>query len=177
MKINLKRLLSLALCMVLVLGMVPVYASAALPIPVGDYENDPATCTHEKGSLSTVYPNYDSLTHTFVWSCCGAAVVENHSRQQVGEPVLPTCLEYGYTEYYCEICGDVFWGDVVDPLEHVPGEVGFQEPTCTEIGYTYYVCQLCGQSIVTEVVSSLGHTPGQVVEVVAPTCEGEGYTR
>jgi transposase-like protein len=163
--------------MVLVLGMVPVYASAALPTPAGDYENDPATCTHEKGSLSAVYPNYDSLTHTFVWSCCGAAVVENHSRQQVGEPVPPTCLEYGYTEYYCEICGDVFWGDVVDPLEHVPGEVGFQEPTCTEIGYTYYVCQLCGQSIVTEVVSSLGHTPGQVVEVVAPTCEGEGYTR
>lgn len=54
------RFLSLALCAVLLLGMVPVFASAQ------------TSCSHEDGVL-WAYPNDNNLTHTFIWNCCGGA--------------------------------------------------------------------------------------------------------
>ncbi len=177
-----KRFLCFALCALLVLGVVPVRASAALPPPIippvdDTYENDPATCTHETGELYMVYPNDTGRTHTFVWSCCGGTVVEDHAREQVGDPVPPTCGEYGYTVYYCGVCGEYFEDDMKEPLSHTGTETGVKEPTCTDMGYEYFICDRCGVTVITEAFSSTGHTPGQVAEVVAPTCERDGYTR
>lgn len=181
MKKMMKRLLGLALCALLVLGMAPVYASAAVPPPVippveDTYENDPATCTHENGRLYMVYPNYTGRSHTFVWSCCGGTVVEGHAREQIGEPVPPTCTDYGYTMYYCNVCGEYFEDDINQSLEHTPVETGVKQPGCTDMGYEYYVCEVCGVTVITKAMSSTGHMPGQLLQVVEATCEQDGYT-
>jgi hypothetical protein len=124
-----------------------------------------------------VYPNQDGDTHSFVWSCCGGTVVEDHTKEQVGDPIPPHCGEYGYTVYHCDVCGEYFNDDYTDPLPHAGTQTGVEEPTCTEIGYAYFICDTCGVTCISEVFSPTGHTPGRVLEVVAPTCEQDGFTR
>ena len=55
--------------------------------------------------------------------------------------VDPTCLDRGYTIYLCTDCGEVTFGDYLDPLGHSFGQWtdvggGMEERTCQRCGHT-----------------------------------------
>ena len=56
----------------------------------------------------------------------------------------PTCTKKGYTTYTCQVCGEKYKDNYVDPTGHQFEQTGKQEPTCTESGYIQYTCKICG---------------------------------
>jgi hypothetical protein len=136
-----KRLLSLVMCMVLVLGFVPVLARA---------EDD----THEHipyGEVYTVAPTcisdgYDCFQCAICWDYIyinetpALAPDVGHTKVD-GEVFYPTCDEGGYTSYICPVCNAAFDGDQVPALGHSFDENG--------------ICAVCGGDEANLVVISM----------------------
>ena len=62
-----------------------------------------------------------------------------------GEITEPTCTEYGYTEYTCTYCGEVFIKDIVEAAGHSYESV-VTEASEDEAGYITYTCSVCGDT-------------------------------
>ena len=60
----------------------------------------------------------------------------------------PTCTEYGYTEYTCTACEEVFIKDIVEPAGH-----SYEAAVSEDGTYTTYTCSVCGDTY-TEVPES-----------------------
>ncbi len=87
-----------------------------------------------------------------------------------------TCQSSGHTRFECQLCGDYYVGNLINPLGHdyVDGicqrcgeaevvfcdhyfeQAFYQEPSCTEGGYAEDVCSYCNQTL-TYSLEALGH--------------------
>ncbi len=95
--------------------------------------------------------------------CDATTKVEAHAYETV--TVAPTCEEKGYTTYTCTACGFSYVSDETEALGHKFG-------TWTENGDGTHsrACSNDASHVQTE---KCAYTS----EIVAPTCEGEGYTK
>ena len=144
--------------------------------PLGhDYSGDshtvnvvPATCTE------------DGLEE---WTCsrCGEIIAvpiqKTGHNYQVKEQQEPTCTEPGYKEMECANCGD-HRSQRIPALGHSWGEWETVVPaTTTAPGSKRHVCQRCGAEEY-GTIPKLDHVHDYTLsEVIAPTCEKEGYTK
>lgn len=124
---------------------------------------------------------------TYACLVCGAERTEegetdpgNHDYQPYS--VGPTCVEDGYTELKCTLCGDEKDKVTVpaDPDRHNIQTVT-QEPTCTTDGYTVTGCANEGCYYIIEGTfvpgeKATGHS-FETEETAASTCTENGYTR
>ncbi len=82
-----------------------------------------------------------------------------HVHEFVGEIILPTCTESGYTIFTCE-CGNTYNDNYVEALGHVTIIHNKQAPTCIEKGWdTYETCTKCDYTTYVE-LGLIEHTPG-----------------
>lgn len=88
----------------------------------------------------------------------------------------PACEKGGYTTYTCQVCGETYTDDYVEPTGHQYEETGKQEPTCDEEGYTIYTCKICGDEEQDDYVDPLGHQYTET-EKKDFTCTEDGYIR
>lgn len=88
----------------------------------------------------------------------------------------PACEKGGYTTYTCQVCGETYTDDYVEPTGHQYEETGKQEPTCDEEGYTIYTCKICGDEEQDDYVNLLGHQYTET-EKKDFTCTEDGYIR
>ena len=93
----------------------------------------------------------------------------------------PTCLDDGYTTYYCSTCGDTYKDDYVDALGHTEGEAVIEnvvEGNCTTNGSydTVVYCTVCKDEVsrTTTTTEAKGHSYNSVV--TEPDCLNGGYT-
>ncbi len=89
--------------------------------------------------------------------------------------VVPaTCEAGGYTLYTCRNCGESHKDHLTEALGHDwSAWAETRKPTCAEAGQESRTCARCGETE-TRTVEATGHT--YRVDVVAPTCETDGYT-
>ena len=78
----------------------------------------------------------------------------------------PTCTDWGFTTYTCDLCGYTYRDDFTLPrhsysIQSVP-------PTCTEDGYNVYNCTACGDTF-RETIPCSGHMPGTWTVVLEPS--------
>ena len=92
----------------------------------------------------------------------------------VDSAVAPTCTSTGLTEgKHCSVCNTVLVAqETVPMLEHTYTSAVTKAPTCLAKGIKTFTCG-CGASY-TEDIAPTGHS--YKAEVIAPTCEEEGYT-
>ena len=88
----------------------------------------------------------------------------------------PTCEEEGYTTYTCQVCGEKYKDNYVDPTGHQFEQTGKQEPTCEETGYTTYTCKICGYDYTDDYIDSLGHQY-TITDRQDATCTESGYVQ
>ena len=170
---------------------------ADLPAPLGHslqlQQQIPATCTQEG-----IAEHYlcDRCQLQF-WDAEGKPPVTDeqellleklpHDYTHSQEITPPTCLEGGYTTYYCR-CGASVTGEETDPvacaqLEQIPR----QEPSCTQEGIqAHYRCGLCGllywdaagtqpvEDAAQLVIPVVPHSYGDWETTLAPTPETGG---
>ncbi|MBR3588723.1 MAG: hypothetical protein IKL16_04095 [Clostridia bacterium] len=93
-----------------------------------------------------------------------------------GFVTAPTCENKGYTTYICNVCGDEYVADYVEPF-HTEAVLNAVEPDCENTGLTDGVCcSVCGEILVPqEIIPALGHTEA-VDDAVEPDCENTGLT-
>ena len=84
----------------------------------------------------------------------------------------PTCTAKGYTTYTCE-CGDTYFADYTDKLEHVYASEITTPATHLAEGLKTFTCK-CGDTYTEPVAKLEGHTYETVV--IEPTCTAQGYT-
>ena len=89
--------------------------------------------------------------------------------------VAPTCIDQGYTEYECSLCGNSHYDNYVDAIGHTFETVNTIAPTCTQQGYTESYCSVCENTYYDDYVDAIGHT-FETVNTIAPTCTQQGYT-
>lgn len=86
----------------------------------------------------------------------------------------PSCTSKGRTKHTCNYCGNVFYDNYTDKLEHTYGSwIITKEPTCTILGSKYRVCSSCGTKD-TQEIPAVGHK--YETTIVAPTAQEQGYT-
>ena len=72
----------------------------------------------------------------------------------------PGCTTEGYTTHTCQVCGDSYVDEYVEPGGHnyqVTGTIG---ATCTQPGSETSTCSKCND-VKTETIDALGHSPAQ----------------
>lgn len=89
--------------------------------------------------------------------------------------VKPTCTEQGYTIHKCEVCGDSYDDNFVEPTGHnVESYVSNNDAKCSENGTKTGKCSVCNEMVtIVDEGSAKGHSYKD--EYVRPTCEEEGY--
>lgn len=86
----------------------------------------------------------------------------------------PTCLDDGYTEYYCSKCSARKNDDVTSALGHDMKEVSRKEATCLQAGVINYKCSRCTETSST-VIPIVAHSFTKETITKNPTCEGNGH--
>lgn len=201
---QIKNVLWGIVCLALYLAMVcqPVFGAECDHTYVE--REEPATCTkpgvryYECSKCGDQYgfENTDPLGHDYgdwttsqepgceaegeqtrICQRCGykeSRVVEATGHNYGSTVVEPECDSQGYTRHTCNVCGDTYKTDYVDPLGH-DYTTRVVEATCEKDGYTESVCSRCGDTVKSDYVDALGHMY-VVSQVVEPTCEKDGYT-
>lgn len=201
---QIKNVLWGIVCLALYLAMVcqPVFGAECDHTYVE--REEPATCTkpgvryYECSKCGDQYgfENTDPLGHDYgdwttsqepgceaegeqtrICQRCGykeSRVVEATGHNYGSTVVEPECDSQGYTRHTCNVCGDTYKTDYVDPLGH-DYTTRVVEATCEKDGYTERVCSRCGDAVKSDYVDALGHMY-VVSQVVEPTCEKDGYT-
>ncbi len=127
------------------------------------------TATENQTIYWTADTNYDGIPNHYSGQF---SITVEHSYGD-GVVVPPTCMEQGYTEYTCTICGATKRDSYTDAAGHSYVDTVVL-PTCTEQGYTVHTCSVCGDTYTDSYVDALGHTYEDTV--VPPTCTEQGYT-
>lgn len=89
------------------------------------------------------------------------------------DKISPTCLELGYSRYFCSGCGNIEKRDYVNAIGHAWQSVVIREATCEMGGKTMEICRNCGDVKVTE--TPKGEHKYKTYKVEA-TCTSPGYT-
>ena len=96
-----------------------------------------------------------------------------------------TCVQEGYAEYTCKLCGTVRFETIPATGEHTLTKTEAKEATCTEAGnIEYYTCSACGKLFsdtegkeeieqADTVIAAKGHTLTKT-EAKEPTCTEAG---
>ena len=88
----------------------------------------------------------------------------------------PDCENTGLTAgRKCIDCGKTTVEQEVIPAEGHKYGATVIAPDCVNGGFTTYVCSVCEKAYTADFVAALGHDE-EVLEAVAPTCNGYGYT-
>ena len=180
---NGKRILSLALLVLLVVLLMPVAAHADPPQDgcPGSAAGGPVTTTH-----SWVIES-DTATCTKdgkrVWRCtkCGKTYGEKspalgHDFGNGRVTREATCTKEGEKTWTCSRCGATKT-DTFPAKGHSPVSIPAVAATCTATGLTEgSQCSVCGEILkAQETVPATGHTPA-AIPAVAPTCTETGLT-
>ena len=86
----------------------------------------------------------------------------------------PTCLDDGYTEYYCSKCSARKNDDVTSALGHDMKEVSRKEATCLQAGVINYKCSRCTETSST-VIQKVDHSFTNETITKKPTCTEKGH--
>lgn len=86
----------------------------------------------------------------------------------------PSCVEGGYSNYKCRVCGLSMKKNEIKPLGHNYVLIMSTQPTCEKKGYDTFKCTRCGDSYTTNETNPLGHNY-LIKETVSPTCNLPGY--
>lgn len=103
---------------------------------------------------------------------CGDCDRGNHNYVLL-DKVSPTCLELGYSRYFCTNCGNIEKRDYVNAIGHAWQSVVIREASCEYGGKTMEICRNCGEVKVTE--TPKGEHRYKTYKVEA-TCTSPGYT-
>ena len=103
------------------------------------------------------------LSFTFLLSfvmtaCDGGGQPQQHTCQYTTKTIDPTCTEQGYTQYFCQECGNSYNDNYVPAKGHSFGEWEIKVPaTEDQTGLEVQTCQVCGHSAEQE-IPRLEHT-------------------
>ena len=137
------------------------------------YDCDSLTDVYYNGTkeqwndIEIVIGNDDLLNATIHYN-------HNHTYKKI-VTVPPTCTAKGYTTYTCE-CGDTYFADYTDKLDHKYTSEITTSATHLSEGVRTYTCGTCGDSYTEAIAKTKEHSYNTVSKIVAPTCEKEGYT-
>lgn len=96
-------------------------------------------------------------------------------KMEVIEGKPATCLEDGYEEVWCTVCGEVTETIVLPATGHTPGEWQvLAEATCETEGKRQTVCTQCGTVCEEEAIEMLEHIPGETEEITVADCTHDG---
>ncbi len=88
-----------------------------------------------------------------------------------GTPHPATCVEEGYTETLCNVCGQLVKDNFTPALGHNWGEWHVtKDPDCTNTGKRERACQRCGDTQTEDYGAALGHS-----FVYSSTDDGSGH--
>ncbi len=168
-----KKLISLLLAIVMVVGMLPSSAFAE-----GEGA-PPDEHSHTWDAGTVVSDSTCTEAGTMIHTCsCGAttdSVIQpkGHSFSEWTVTIPATCTADGTQTRTCSVCNTVETG-TVPATGHQWGEWTYiTEPTCTVGGERVRVCSVCGAED-DEILSALGHSWGEWTETVAATCTEAG---
>ena len=89
----------------------------------------------------------------------------------------PTCVDEGYTEKKCKVCGETIEKTIPATGIHKDGEWEItKEPTCTEDGKQIMHCAVCGKEIKQEAIAAKGHVFGEYKVFRKATVSDEGQS-
>ena len=121
-----KRMLSLALAVIMLVGAVPMNTFATEVIP----ETEVVEVVAEPMEAAGISEEENTVVHEHEY----VAVVTD-----------PTCTEKGYTSYTCD-CGDNYVDDYTDAINHAWGKWTEKiAPTCDTEGKDQRICETCEQ--------------------------------
>ena len=90
--------------------------------------------------------------------------------------VEATCMNGGYKEHYCGICGYFYTDGETDKTKHKYDEgVLIKEADCTHAGEIKYICKNCGNEKI-KTVKPTGHRNTAIRNAKEATCAEIGYT-
>ena len=87
--------------------------------------------------------------------------------------VNATCINAGYVQHSCDICGESYITNTTPYAPHNFKEI-VKNPTCTDGGYTTHICETCHMSYTDNYKDALGHSWDKGHNVTDATCDGEG---
>ena len=106
----------------------------------------------------------DPIIHTE----CAHSTTESYVLPQ------PTCTTMGERIYFCSICGERLWGEMIPALGHSFGSwTNVIEVSCTADGKQQMVCSRCGK-VEERTLTATGHSFGSWTVVTEPTCTVNG---
>lgn len=132
---------------------------------------------HDYISIITKQPTHKEEGIKTLTCACGDTYTESvakilHSYNKF--VTAPTCTERGYTTYTCS-CGDSYVSDYVGTKAHSYSSTITRPATHLTTGIRTYTCTACGDTYTGEIPTTKEHIY-TVSNIVAPTCEEEGYT-
>lgn len=90
------------------------------------------------------------------------------------EVVAATCVEPGYTNYVCSLCGDSYADDFTELGDHSYSDWQIKtEPTCTQEGEEVCTCAYCGDQQL-RTLEALDHSYGSWKITQDATCTADG---
>ena len=99
-----------------------------------------------------------------------------HEHKYTKGIVEATCVEQGYTRYYCS-CGKEFRLEFTPLADHIFGNYTIlYEPTETSSGKRIRKCINC-EAVEYEEIPILAHTHKYTKEIISPTCMNEGVMK
>ena len=105
---------------------------------------------------------------------CGEQVGDFGSHSYTLNVVDADCVNGGYTEHKCKVCGDTYRDNSTVTTDHTYGEWVFsKQPTDTEDGEMYRECSVCGTRE-TETVAAHVHDLAYA-DAKAVTCSSDGW--
>ena len=106
-------------------------------------------------------------------SCkCGDCAKGKHNYVLL-DKVSPTCMELGYSRYFCTGCGSIEKRDYLNAIGHAWQSVVIREATCEVGGKTMEICRNCGEVKVSETPKGEHNYKTYKVEA---SCTNPGYT-
>jgi len=108
---------------------------------------------------------------------CGAddPNYQPHTHSYAEYVTAPTCTRGGYTEFICD-CGSSYVDRFTDSLGHDFGKwTVTKEATESDTGIETRCCSRCTVSE-TRIIPVLYHTHIYTVDIIYPSCTGQGYT-
>ena len=102
---------------------------------------------------------------------------DNDHVWEFSQTVAPTCVDNGYSENVCTICGKAEQYDIVPSNgSHDWETTNIIAPTCVSEGFSVRVCRICAEDETFDHTSDPDAHDWATVYVTDPTCVSEGFS-
>ena len=102
---------------------------------------------------------------------------DNDHVWEFSQTVAPTCVDDGYSENVCTICGKTEQYDIVTSNgSHDWETTDIIAPTCVSEGFSVRVCSICAEDETFDHTSDPDAHDWETVYVTDPTCVSEGFS-